>query len=71
MIKQKTFIFNCYDLGNYDDSLEKIDFNVDVVNTTIDNFIKDKNVVAINTITFVRGNNPPTSALVYIVIYKE
>ena len=68
MLKQKTFIFNGYDVGIF--NAGKIHFDSNVINEKIDNFLKDKELVTINTTTFTRGNNPPTAGIVYTVIYR-
>lgn len=41
------------------------------IDTIINEFIKGVEVVDIKVSTIVKGNNPPTSILVYTIIYKE
>lgn len=74
MLKQKTFIFNGYELYNvnrissYED---KIVWNEDLINNKIDNFLIGKELVSLNTTHFQSGNNPPRHALIYTLVYKE
>lgn len=74
MLKQKTFIFNGYELYNvkhistYED---KIVWNEDIINNKIDNFLIGKELVSLNTTHFYSGNNPPRHALIYTLVYKE
>ena len=74
MLKQKTFIFNGYELYNikhinsYED---KIIWNEDIINNKIDDFLKGKELVSLNTTHFYSGNNPPRHALIYTIVYKE
>ncbi len=71
MLKQKTFIFNVYDLGKWNSAKSQADFDEGVINRKIDGFLKDKELVSVNMTSFTRGNNPPNGALVYTVVYKE
>ena len=41
------------------------------IDTIINGFIKGVEVVDIKVNTMTKGNNPPTSILVYTIIYKE
>lgn len=47
--------------------------NLDRIDYMINNFIEEKNIeiidIKVNSIT--KGNNPPTSILIYTLIYKE
>ena len=40
------------------------------IDTTINEFIKGVEVVDIKVSTIIKGNNPPTSILVYTIIYN-
>lgn len=71
MLKQKTFIFSAYDLGTYLSAQSKVLWDEGVINKKIDRFLKDRELVSISTSTVTRGNNPPSYALIYTVIYKE
>ena len=71
MLKQKTFIFDSKELGTYLSAQSKVIWNEGVINKKVDRFLKDKELVLISTNTICRGNNPPSYALVYTVIYKE
>lgn len=74
MLRQKTFIFSGYELydvkhiSSYED---KIVWNEDLINNKIDDFLKDKELVSLNTTHFYSGNNPPRHALIYTLVYKE
>ena len=67
MLRQKTFIFRSYDL--YD--VDRIVWKEDNINNKIDNFLKGKELVSLNTTYFCGGNNPPIHALIYTIVYKE
>lgn len=74
MLKQKTFIFNGGELYSvkYISSYEyKIVWNEDLINNKIDKFLKDKELVSLNTTHFCSGDNPPRHALIYTLVYKE
>lgn len=74
MLKQKTFIFNGGELYSvkHISSLEyKIVWNEGLINNKIDKFLKDKELVSLNTTHFYSGNNPPRHALIYTLVYKE
>lgn len=71
MLKQKTFIFNGYELGMYNREKEQVDFDGDIINRKIDRFLKDKELVSISTACFSRGNNPPNAGIIYTIVYKE
>ena len=74
MLKQKTFIFNGYELydvkriSTYED---KIVWNEDIINNKIDDFLNGKELVSLNTTHLYSGNNPPRHALIYTLVYKE
>lgn len=74
MLKQKTFIFNGYELydvkriSTYED---KIVWNEDIINNKIDDFLNGKELVSLNTTHLYSDNNPPRHALIYTLVYKE
>ena len=76
-MKQKTFIFSEDDLRDYKSNVDeyclthyKINWHPDYINKTIDDFLKGKDVISISTSCITVGNNPPKSALIYVVVYK-
>lgn len=71
MLKQKTFIFNggeLYSVKHISSYEDKIVWNEDLINNKIDKFLKDKELVSLNTTHFCSGNNPPRHALLYPLI---
>ena len=70
-VKQKTFIFNGYDLGRYNHVREEVDFDSSLIDRTVNSFLVGKELVDIKTTCFSRGNNPPTAGVVYTIIYKD
>lgn len=74
MLKQKTFIFNgneLYNVKHISSYEDKIIWNEDIINNKIDDFLKGKELVSLNTTHFYSGNNPPRHALIYTIVYKE
>ncbi len=74
MLKQKTFIFNggeLYSVKHISSYEDKIVWNEDLINNKIDKFLKDKELVSLNTTHFCSGNNTPRHALIYTLVYKE
>lgn len=47
--------------------------NIELIDKTINDFINnDKiNIIDVKINSIVKGNNPPTSILIYTIIYKE
>ena len=82
-MKIKTFTFEDNSLFKFNNNYEneqlfRKDFgeyyfikDTTKIDTTINEFIKGVEVVDIKVSTMVKGNNPPTSILVYTIIYKE
>lgn len=74
MLKQKTFIFNggeLYSVEHISSYEYRIVWNEGLINNKIDKFLKDKELVSLNTTHFFSGNNPPRHALIYTLVYKE
>lgn len=69
-IRQKTFLFSAYDCGAWNKYTEQVDWSAAKVNKEIDEFIKGKEVISIQTSMLCRGNNPCNYAIVYVVLYK-
>lgn len=78
-LKVKTFTFEDDSIFKYNRRYEEENMveyyykDVDKIDETINNFILDNNldVVDIKVNSIVKGNNPPTSILVYTVVYKS
>ena len=78
-MKIKTFTFEDNRIFRYNDSHNHCEGEfyyismVDKINNQINNFISNNNieVVDIKINNIVRGNNPPTSILIYTIVYKE
>lgn len=82
-LQVKTFTFEDNSIFNYnrryeeENRLDKGEYyyykDVDKIDDTINNFILDNNliVVDIKVNSIVKGNNPPTSILVYTIVYKS
>lgn len=84
-MKIKTFSFEDNSIFRYNNNYgEEMDFrkpkgeyyyikNIKLIDETINNFINNNNieVIDIKTNSIVKGNNPPTSILVYTIMYKE
>lgn len=69
-MKQKTFIFNAYNLGTFNKDTYEVNWDATSANIVIDEFIKDKDVISISTNCICRGNNPPNYGLVYVIVYN-
>lgn len=76
-MKIKTFSFednilfvydNHYGEHKYIKYIERID---NMINDFINNNEKNIEIIDIKINTIVKGNNPPTSILIYTLIYKE
>ena len=82
-LKVKTFTFEDDSIFKYNRRYEeenRLDMgeyyyykDVDKIDDTINNFISCNNldVVDIKVNSIVKGNNPPTSILIYTVVYKS
>lgn len=82
-LQVKTFTFEDNSIFKYnrryeeENRLDKGEYyyykDVDKIDDTINNFILDNNldVVDIKVNSIVKGNNPPTSILVYTIVYKS
>lgn len=85
-MKIKTFTFEDNTILKYNRNYDKEQFerayngeyyyikNIKLIDNTINNFLENYNVseiidIKINRIT--KGNNPPTSILIYTIVYKE
>lgn len=76
-MKIKTFTFEDNYIFSFDDRYGKYRYisNTEIIDNMINDFINsnEKNIeiidIKINSIT--KGNNPPTSILIYTLIYKE
>lgn len=84
-MKIKTFSFEDNSIFKYNKNYEEeVDFrkaegeyyyinNIKLIDETINDFINNSNieVIDIKINNIVKGNNPPTSILVYTLMYKE
>ena len=80
-MKIKTFTFEDNTILEYDINDTDIEngewyykSNVDKIDKIINMFLKDNEnieIVDIKINSIVKGNNPPTSILIYTIIYKE
>lgn len=82
-MKIKTFTFEDNSIFKYNKNFDNEDRKsngeyyyikeIDKIDYTINEFINSNNieVVDIKVNNIVKGNNPPTSILVYTIIYKE
>ena len=82
-LKIKTFTFEDNSIFTYNRNYEENDRrylgeyyyfqDTDKIDSKLNTFLNDNNVeivdIKINSIT--KGNNPPTSILIYTIIYKE
>ena len=75
-LKIKTFTFEDNDIFKYNENHygeQKYISNTNEIDYHINEFLNDKNIniidIKINSI--VKGNNPPTSILIYTIIYTE
>lgn len=67
MLKVKNIFRN----ADYISELSSSFYGNDDFDIKINNFIKDKKVISIQTHSFLSKNNPPTSMLVYTIVYEE
>jgi primosomal protein N' len=70
MVKVKTFIFSTMKLGVYNGHFD-VAWDSDCIDSIVNEFLQGKELIAINTESIARGNNPPCYALVYTITYKE
>jgi hypothetical protein len=84
-MKIKTFSFEDNSIFKYNGEYERKNLvwntngeyyytkNIELIDKTINDFINnDKiNIIDVKINSIVKGNNPPTSILIYTIIYKE
>lgn len=76
-MKIKTFLIEATEVVEYSEEKVKktngdLSYNLkpELLDNTINDFIKDKKIISISQNSFIKGNNPPTPILIYTIIYE-